>query len=45
LRLQVSVLALLGAEEDFGATIDEKAHSEIVEKLAKEAFKRGSKVN
>ncbi|MFQ3186647.1 MAG: F-type H+-transporting ATPase subunit b [Marinomonas primoryensis] len=36
LRSQVSVLAFAGAEKILGATIDEKAHSEIVEKLARE---------
>ncbi|MCV2402040.1 F0F1 ATP synthase subunit B [Marinomonas sp. C2222] len=36
LRAQVSVLAYAGAEKILGATIDEKAHSEIVEQLAKE---------
>lgn len=36
LRAQVSVLAFAGAEKILGATIDEKAHSEIVEQLAKE---------
>ena len=36
LRAQVSTLALAGAEKILGVTIDEKAHSEIVEKLAQE---------
>ncbi|MBJ7554841.1 F0F1 ATP synthase subunit B [Marinomonas spartinae] len=36
LRAQVSALAFAGAEKILGATIDEKAHSEIVEQLAKE---------
>jgi len=36
LRAQVSVLAFAGAEKILGTTIDEKAHSEIVEQLAKE---------
>lgn len=36
LRSQVSSLAFAGAEKILGATIDEKAHSEIVEQLAKE---------
>ena len=36
LRTQVSGLALAGAEKILGVTIDEKAHSEIVEKLAQE---------
>ncbi|GAB3487077.1 F0F1 ATP synthase subunit B [Marinomonas epiphytica] len=36
LRAQVSVLAFAGAEKILGATVDEKAHSEIVEQLAKE---------
>ncbi|MDB4836890.1 F0F1 ATP synthase subunit B [Marinomonas sp.] len=36
LRTQVSVLAYAGAEKILSATIDEKAHSEIVEQLAKE---------
>lgn len=36
LRAQISILAFAGAEKILGATIDEKAHSEIVEQLAKE---------
>jgi F-type H+-transporting ATPase subunit b len=36
LRSQVSTLALAGAEKILGASVDEKAHSEIVEQLAKE---------
>lgn len=36
LRAQVSTLALAGAEKILGNTIDDKAHSEIVEQLAKE---------
>lgn len=36
LRAQVSQLALLGAEKILGASVDEKAHSELVEKLAQE---------
>ncbi|SBS25068.1 ATP synthase subunit b [Marinomonas spartinae] len=36
LRAQVSALAFAGAEKILGTTIDEKAHSEIVEQLAKE---------
>ena len=36
LRAQVSALALAGAEKILGNTIDDKAHSEIVEQLAKE---------
>jgi F-type H+-transporting ATPase subunit b len=36
LRAQVSQLALIGAEKILGASVDEKAHSELVEKLAQE---------
>ena len=36
LRAQVSALALSGAEKILGASVDVKAHSEIVEQLAKE---------
>lgn len=36
LRAQVSALAFAGAEKILGASVDEKAHSEIVEQLAKE---------
>jgi F-type H+-transporting ATPase subunit b len=36
LRAQVSVLAVTGAEKILGAIVDEKAHSELVEKLAQE---------
>lgn len=36
LRSQVSTLALIGAEKILGASVDVKAHSEIVEQLAKE---------
>ena len=36
LRAQVSLLAFAGAEKILGATVDEKAHSELVEKLAQE---------
>lgn len=36
LRAQVSLLAIAGAEKILGATVDEKAHSELVEKLAQE---------
>jgi F-type H+-transporting ATPase subunit b len=36
LRAQVSQLALIGAEKILGATVDEKAHSELVAKLAQE---------
>lgn len=36
LRAQVSALALTGAEKILGASVDVKAHSEIVEQLAKE---------
>ena len=36
LRSQVSALALIGAEKILGASVDQKAHSEIVEQLAKE---------
>lgn len=36
LRAQVSQLALIGAEKILGASVDEKAHSELVAKLAQE---------
>lgn len=36
LRAQVSTLALKGAEQVLNASIDEKAHAELVEKLAAE---------
>mgnify|MGYP000436330095 FL=1 len=36
LRAQVAVLAVAGAEKILEATIDEKAHSKLVEKLAAE---------
>lgn len=36
LRAQVSQLALIGAEKILGASVDEKAHSDLVEKLAQE---------
>jgi F-type H+-transporting ATPase subunit b len=36
LRSQVSLLAVTGAEKILGAIVDEKAHSELVEKLAAE---------
>ncbi|MDH2433091.1 F0F1 ATP synthase subunit B [Pokkaliibacter sp. MBI-7] len=36
LRGQVAVLALAGAEKILGASVDEKAHSELVSKLAAE---------
>ncbi len=36
LRAQVSLLAVTGAEKILGAIVDEKAHSELVEKLAEE---------
>ena len=36
LRSQVAVLSLAGAEKILGATIDPKAHAEMVEKLAAE---------
>ncbi|MGI6408058.1 MAG: F0F1 ATP synthase subunit B [Gammaproteobacteria bacterium] len=36
LRNQVSVLAVAGAEKILGATVDAKAHNDLVEQLAKE---------
>lgn len=36
LRSQVSTLAVIGAEKILGASVDEKAHSELVNKLAEE---------